>query len=154
MDSGVDYCVDHANNPCSKLLDQDKLNQAVATQCVGKDLCTFNNFKSYFKSNAKSISSSDYSKCTHDDSLFYAQVYCLQTEEDLHNKTIIGFLIGVIIIINAIIFTAAVIWFKQRASEKYEEYDMATTTTSDYTAYSKIEKKVWEDFCVLDAEEQ
>jgi len=50
----------------------------------------------------------------------------------------------------AIYYTWKIWKFKEDASEKYEEYDMQTTTSSDYTAEIKIDPKVYQAFLIFD----
>ena len=41
---------------------------------------------------------------------------------------------------------------KEQTSEKYEEWDQATTTSSDFTVECKIPEKAYRDFCKWDDE--
>lgn len=44
------HCVNHPDDTCNKYLDLDRMNETISEQCIGKEVCKFSNFKSFFKS--------------------------------------------------------------------------------------------------------
>lgn len=68
----------------------------------------------------------------------------------MSSKQRAGFLIGFLIIIIAIIYSCAIIYFKKLASDRYEEFDLATTTSSDYTVETKISEDAYNYFLIED----
>jgi hypothetical protein len=74
----------------------------------------------------------------------------MQNKESLETKSKYGFVLSLVVIAQAIIFTATIQYLKQRTSDKYEEWDQLTKTTSDYTVEYKIPSEIFENFCKAD----
>ncbi|CDW91332.1 UNKNOWN [Stylonychia lemnae] len=145
-------CVNKNNDVCNKFIDLKKAQKSIEEECIGKDACYLENFYQFLKNTGYSNDEELYQSCIDDDAVFYVQVQCLQSEEQLEEKSRSGLLVSFLVIIQAIIFTYFIQQFKKRASEKYEEWDLATTTTSDYTVEFKIHKEMFDAFCQKDKE--
>jgi len=85
-------------------------------------------------------------ECTDEDAMFFVQALCMQSEEELTTKFWSGFFLSFVVIINACLYFYTIKYMK----EKYEEWDQATTTTSDFTVVCKVTPEILEEFNRLD----
>ena len=89
-------------------------------------------------------------ECTDEDAMFFVQALCMQSEEELTTKFWSGFFLSFVVIINACLYFYTIKYMKDQVSEKYEEWDQATTTTSDFTVVCKVTPEILEEFNRLD----
>ncbi len=82
------------------------------------------------------------------------QAFCWQSEEELTSKSWVGFFLSLVVIGMTVLFQWWIKSMKEQTSERYEEWDQATTTSSDFTVECKIPEKAYRDFCKWDDDQQ
>lgn len=78
-------------------------------------------------------------ECLNENSRFYVQMICKVTETELEGRKWLQLILVWTIIITALIYFISIEWYGGY-SQKYEDFDKSTTTSSDFTVEFKFEK--------------
>ena len=69
-------CVNLEYDACNRYLDMSTLGSTIEKECLGKDVCFFQDFSRFAKNDNYLKAESNYAKCFDDDAVFYVQVFC------------------------------------------------------------------------------
>jgi len=150
-DFGLISTVESLNNWCTrdKLADQDcnnVLNDAIITGsyetlCRGKTGCTISDFSGIFKDGA-----SVPKKCTSEDSMFFMQVACQLTDDQLYKQRIAGLYVGCAGVFIALFYIVFIEYVKKTQKNNFVEWDVKTLTAGDYTVEVDIPEAAYKEF--------
>lgn len=107
--------------------------------CLGKSYCAIQ--PSYFLNRHRGTQ-----QCASAYAQFYVQVLCKHTDSQLKDREYIGMWLSIQAILTAVIYLLGIYWIKYSTSKRYQEWDVNTTTISDYTLMFKIPQEIYRDF--------
>jgi hypothetical protein len=77
----------------------------IERQCLGREICLIDDFGQFMRNESYLQNEVNYPKCVNENALFYVQVHCLQSENELSTKKSVGTALAILIILQALIFT-------------------------------------------------
>ncbi len=89
-------------------MNMDKTRSLIEKECLEKDVCFIQDFTQFIRTEPYLKMESNYAKCFDDDAIFYVQVFCQQNESELIGKTFVGLILGILIIVQACLFTYSI----------------------------------------------
>ncbi|CAI2373992.1 unnamed protein product [Moneuplotes crassus] len=124
---------------CNRVIQLDKITSHIFENCIGNRSCSIN-FGDYL---LKDIDPN--STCLNVNARFYTQMLCKVTDSELEERKNIQLMLVWTIILSALIYFIAIEWYG-KYSEKFEDYDKSTTTTSDFTVEFKFDSSMYKQF--------
>jgi hypothetical protein len=123
---------------CDSVIDFDFAEKEIKRKCIGKPYCTIN---------AKQlVSSTGPEECLSKYAQFYTQVYCDFLEDAIETRNNLSIWFSVQILLTTFVILSFLFFMRRRTSKEYTEWDMQTTTASDYTMQYNIPDKIFTDF--------
>lgn len=135
----IGYCMDGFGDSvhCSDRVDKAFVAHYL-TECANKQFCILKNLDSYFNGPAD--------RCNHDNSVFFLNVKCLQSLEEVNTKRMESHYIITLGILICFIFLIMLYYAKNVLKITAKKWDLDMITASDYTVSYNISKREYEDF--------
>ncbi|CDW91100.1 UNKNOWN [Stylonychia lemnae] len=136
-----DLCLRNKTGICSSSINYDQLNLDLKSACMGKQQCQLDKLKSYLSGGNQTLT-----KCVSEDSSFFVQYFCQQTDEQLSVKRQEGAVISAIAVFSCLFFIIMMFYLRQQTQIQKVEWDVETITAGDYTVDLKISQSMYQTF--------
>ena len=136
----LDTCISNKDTQkCESLYDSSMVLQDIENKCMNKRSWTLN-VNEYIKGNTEHQTWLD------ETASFYVQAFCYYPDEEIERRGRLSLILTIQVIIVVIIYLIFMCLMNNNLIDKYEEWDMNTTTISDYVLEYPIPKGLYMDF--------
>ena len=123
---------------CDSIVDYPAVRNQIEELCLNKEFWTIDALKLLKKEGPENWIS-EYAQ-------FYTQIYWQHIDEEIEDRNVLNIWFTVQVLLTCLSFLGFLFFLRKQTSKEYNEWDMQTTTISDYTMMYKIPESVYLNF--------